>query len=63
MLYIPRLLACCTFITTKDNRELGPSSIRFRACRLALPSSPLDEELVWIMLDRLVIKHPEVAGT
>ena len=32
----------------------------------ALPSSPLaqliDEELVWIMLDRLGIKHPEAAG-
>jgi hypothetical protein len=32
----------------------------------ALPSSPLvqviDEELVWIMLDRLGIEHPEAAG-
>jgi hypothetical protein len=33
----------------------------------ALPSSPLvqliDEELVWIMLDRLGIKHPEAIAS
>jgi hypothetical protein len=46
----------------QPSAKLNPlSGVRSRAAKLTARST-FDEELVWIMLDRLGIKHPEAAG-